>query len=64
MNDQIETTAVEQIVIEQVREEDGSTCWGWDAFGVEERIAGGHAKTLSMCLDSMRGYLKAEGIAP
>jgi hypothetical protein len=58
------TEPVFQIVIEMVREEDGSFGYSWDAFGVERRLCGGAAPTLSSCLDTMREYLREEGIAP
>ena len=55
---------IQQIVIEIARENDGSCAWTWDAFGEEHRLCGGSAQTLSVCLETMRSYLRDEGIAP
>lgn len=55
---------LQMITIEQVQEDDGTIMWSWDGFGEDARIYGGAAATLSDCLDSMRAYLRDEGIAP
>ncbi len=55
---------VQMITIERVRESDGTIAWSWDAFGEEEKLFGGVSSSLSDCLDSMRSYLRDEGIAP
>jgi hypothetical protein len=55
---------IQQIVIEVVHEEDGSLGYVWDAFGEERRLCGGSASSLSACLESMRAYLRDEGLAP
>lgn len=61
MPDELNTTdePVRQILIEEV-----GGGWQWDAFGEDRRLCGGHASSLSVCLDSMRAYLRDEGIAP
>jgi len=57
------TDPVEQIIIERVREDDGSLGWSWSVFGESPLLASGSAKDLSSCLNTMRQYLRDEGIA-
>lgn len=57
-----QTTLINQIVIECVREDDGSLGWVWDAWPLvpnadKRPVASGAAPTLAVCLDSMRETL-------
>lgn len=59
--------SMSQITIERIDEADGSQGWAWVCtrlMGPVRQIASGSSATLSGCLDSMREYLRAEGIAP
>ncbi len=53
-----------QIVVEVIQKSDGTLGWGWDAFGDNRRLCGETAPSLSAVLDSMRRYLRDEGLAP
>lgn len=53
-----------QIIVECVREDDGSLRWVWDAYSSDKRLFGGAASNLSRLLNSMCDYLCHEGYAP
>ncbi len=58
------TEPIQQIVIEPRQDEGGGLCWTWSAFGDDRMLYHGAGKSLSICLDSMRDYLREEGAAP
>ncbi len=47
-----------QIIIEHVREDDGSQTWLWSVFGFEKEIATGSQENLINCIDEMREYMR------
>lgn len=57
-------TTIGHIIIERIEEKDGSFGWTWDAYDNGDSVASGAAPSLSVCVDSMREYLRSAGVAP